>query len=1217
MSYKKGVKRLAAIAISAGVIAPIMQPTVVEAAKKENSTIDFRIMATTDLHANIMDHDYFTDKQDPNMGLSRLSTIIEKSKKEVDKDTKNKNIDNSILVDNGDVIQGNPLSTVYAMNEETKVKPGEKYPVYEALDILGYDATTLGNHEFNYGLDFLKQITKKNVMKTNVVNANVLDNNGKNIFNPYNIINETVIDSNGKKQKVKIGITGVVPPQILNWDKKNLQGKVKVEDMKTSVEKITKELKEKHKVDIVIALAHTGTGESDEHIMNSENAAYQLTKVKGLDVVVAGHSHSTTQTEMNGVQIIQPANWGKELGIVDLKLEQKGKTWVVNDKESKVSRKNVKELKPENNPIITENKDLKKAHEATIEFINKPVGETTKELNSFFSLVSDNESVELVAQAQKWYAKNKIEQGQDELKQYKDLPILSAAAPFKAGGREFNDATNYVDIKSGELKIKDLSNLYVYDNTISILKINGAQIKEWLEMTSGMYNTINPTSNEDQQLFNPGYRSYNFDSIEGLTYEIDVTKKAKYDSNGNTINQDSQRISNLKHNGKNLDPNQEFLVVTNNYRASGTFPGIKDAQVVYSSPDENRQAVMDYIKETGKITPSKDNNWKIKPVKTNAKVLFNSHKNGESYLNDIPSVKKVKDLDNEMATYAYDLSKGEGDKNTVDVQLLSFNDLHGQFDVDSKLGGGIDNLSAYLKKLQSENKNTLTLSAGDAVGGSPAVTALKQDQPTLEIMKEMNVDVVTTGNHEYDEGTSELARIIQGGTHSSGLNWEGSQNFNWVTANVVANKDMKFGNKEVKKGEPILSPYTIKEFDGVKVGVIGIVTTDTARKVVPEGIKDVDFIDEVSAIDKYTKELQQQGVKTIIVLSHVPALTDKDTGKLVDLEGSSDIYDISQKINDEVDVIMAADNHQFANSVVKREGKDDIVVTQAYSKSTNISDIDLVIDKESGDVVSSKSEILPIDPKNISADKAATLMVQKAREDVKPLLERKVGFAEEFISRNIEGANGESELGRMIADAQLWAAKEKGEDVQISMMNIGGVRADLQQGDVTYEDVYTIQPFGNDLTKLTLSGSQLKTILETQNIHDWVIGMQQGKYNRPRMLQVEGFTYKWHPELVNGNWVVKVDSINLKDENKTQVTDDMKINTVANIFLAQGGDGFTTFKEAKYEVIMSDLEAFEKYTEAFSKLDSDNDGTTGLNKPDINKNPNLVNLDQNFDGKID
>ncbi len=551
--------------------------------------------------------------------------------------------------------------------------------------------------------------------------------------------------------------------------------------------------------------------------------------------------------------------------------------------------------------------------------------------------------------------------------------------------------------------------------------------------------------------------------------------------------------------------------------------------------------------------------------------------------------------------------KASAQSNTVDVKLLSFNDLHGQFDADPKYGGGIDNLSAYLKKLQLENKNTLTMSAGDAVGGSPAVTALKQDQPTLEILKEMNVDIVTSGNHEYDEGTDELARLIQGGTHKSGLEWSGSDKLSWITSNVVANKDMKFGNKSVKKGEPILNPYVVKEFDGVKVGVIGVVTADTVNKVVPNGIKDIDFIDEVQAIDKYSEELKSQGVKTIVVLSHVPAKTDKDTKQLIDLSGSSDIYDISKKVNGEVDAIIAADNHDYANSVVKREGKDNIVVTQAYSKGQNIGEIDLTIDKSTGDVVNSKGNVISVDPKKIIPDPNVTKIVNHAKKEVKPMLERKVGFAEEEISRSISNDNGEAELGRMIAEAQLWAVRDKGEKIDISLMNIGGVRDDLKSGDITYEDVYTIQPFSNDLTKLTLNGAQLKQILEKQEIHDWIVGQEEGKYNRPRMLQVDGFTYKWHPEKKDNKWVVKVDSMNLNDANKTQIKDDSSINTVANIFLAQGGDGFDTFKEVKYEVVMGDLEAFEKYTEKFSKEDANKNGTLGLNKIDVDKNPNIIN----------
>ncbi len=656
MSYKRGAKRLAAIAITAGLITPSLHSMVVDAQQKpnDNKTVDLRIMATTDLHAHIMDHDYYTDKQDSTIGLSRVASLIEESRKEMDKNNNLKDeIDNTILVDNGDTIQGNPLATVFAMNEETKVKQGEKYPVYEALDLLGYDATTLGNHEFNYGLDFLNQITDKNVMKTDVVNANVYDMDGNPLFNQYKIIEETVIDQKGQKEKIKIGLTGFVPPQILNWDKQHLQGKVTVEDIKTAADKVTKKLKEEEKVDIVIALAHTGTGTDDTYVENSENAAYQLTKVDGIDVVVAGHSHATANTTMNGVQVVQPANWGKELGIVDLKLERKGNKWYVNDEASKVERRSVKEIKPENSSLIADNANLKKAHEATVEFVNQPVGQTTEDLNSFFSLVSDNSSVELVAQAQKAYAKKKIAEGQTELQAHKDLPILSAAAPFKAGGRSFDDATNYVDIKAGDLKIKDLANLYIYDNTVSILKINGAQVKEWLEMTSGMFNTIDVNSSDEQQLFNSNYRSYNFDSIEGITYEIDVTQKPKYDGNGNTLNANSERITNIKYNGEILDLDQEFLVVTNNYRAGGNFPGVRDAELVYASADENRQAIMDYIKETGTITPSVDNNWKFKAVETNAKVVFNSHSDAQNYL--VNNVEKVRESANNMAVYSYNL----------------------------------------------------------------------------------------------------------------------------------------------------------------------------------------------------------------------------------------------------------------------------------------------------------------------------------------------------------------------------------------------------------------------------------------------------------------------------------------------------------------------------------------------------------------------------------
>lgn len=618
-------------------------------------TADLRIMATTDLHANIMDYDYYKDIEDPNMGLSRVAGLIDLAKKEVDKsgDTTDK-IDNAILVDNGDTIQGNPLANVYAMGDK-KVQPGQKYPVYEALDVLGYDATTAGNHEFNYGLDFIKQITDKSVMETSFINANVYDMEGNPIFEQYKVIEETVIDNNGDERVVKIGLTGFVPPQILNWDKQHLDGKVTVKDIKTSAEEMTKVLKEKEGVDIVVALSHSGTGKDDVHVEGSENASFQLTKVEGIDVVVAGHSHSTEATTMNGVQVVQPANWGKELGIVDLKLNYVNDTWVVDDTQSTVERRSVKELTPENNKLITSNQIIKEAHAETVKFVNTPVGKSTKGLDTYLSLVQDNPAVELIANAQTWYLEEKIKEGQTELQEYKDLPILSAAAPFKAGGRGFMEADSFVDIASGDLKIKDLSNLYIYDNTVSVLKLTGAQVKEWLEMSAGMFNTVDLNSKEEQNLFNNDYRTYNFDTIEGITYEIDVTKPNKYDPDGNVVNENSERISNVKFNGKDLDLNQEFLVATNNYRASGQFPGVKDGELVYASTDENRVAIMDYIKSVGEINPSADNNWKFKTVDTTANVVFPSNEKAKNHMGSNISV--AGNLENGMVKYKYDLSE--------------------------------------------------------------------------------------------------------------------------------------------------------------------------------------------------------------------------------------------------------------------------------------------------------------------------------------------------------------------------------------------------------------------------------------------------------------------------------------------------------------------------------------------------------------------------------
>ena len=259
-----------------------------------------------------------------------------------------------------------------------------------------------------------------------------------------------------------------------------------------------------------------------------------------------------------------------------------------------------------------------KGHKGTLDYIRGAIGETKSAIFSFLALGQDDSSIQLVNTAQKWYVEQKVKGTELE-----KLPILSAAAPFKAGGRMGVDY--FTNIPVGTLAIKNMADLYVYPNTLYVLKLKGSDVKEWLEMSAGQFNTIDPNKDEEQMLVNEVFPTYNFDLIDGVSYEIDVTKAPRYDKDGKLINVGSERISNLKYNGKIIDMNAEFLVATNNYRASGggNFPGINASKAVIASPDENRQVIVNYIKTLKIVDPKADGNWKFKKVEGNkAKVIL-------------------------------------------------------------------------------------------------------------------------------------------------------------------------------------------------------------------------------------------------------------------------------------------------------------------------------------------------------------------------------------------------------------------------------------------------------------------------------------------------------------------------------------------------------------------------------------------------------------------
>ncbi|GDX07433.1 bifunctional 2',3'-cyclic-nucleotide 2'-phosphodiesterase/3'-nucleotidase [Buttiauxella sp. A111] len=575
------------------------------------ATVDLRILETTDLHSNMMDFDYYKDTPTEKFGLVRTASLINAARGETV---------NSVLVDNGDLIQGSPLGDYMAAKG---LKKGDIHPVYKALNTLDYAVGNLGNHEFNYGLDYLQMALSG--AKFPYVNANVIDaKTNKPLFTPYVIKETAVKDKDGKEQTLRIGYIGFVPPQIMTWDKTNLEGKVTVKDITETARQYVPEMR-KQGADLVVVVAHSGLSSDPYHAM-AENSVYYLSEVPGVDAILFGHAHAVfpgkdfanikgvdlEKGTLNGIPAVMPGMWGDHLGVVDLVLNNDSGAWKVTS--SKAEARPIydsvakKALVPEDTKLV---KVLKHDHDATREFVSKPIGKSSDNMYSYLALVQDDPTVQVVNNAQTAYVEKYI-QGDPDLA---NLPVLSAAAPFKVGGRK-NDPASFVEVEKGQLTFRNAADLYLYPNTLVVVKASGKEVKEWLECSAGQFNQIDVNSTKPQSLINwDGFRTYNFDVIDGVDYQIDVSQPARYDGECQMVNPKAERIKELTFKGKPIDPNATFLVATNNYRAyGGKFAGTGDSHIAFASPDENRSVLANWITASKEIHPAADNNWRLAPI---------------------------------------------------------------------------------------------------------------------------------------------------------------------------------------------------------------------------------------------------------------------------------------------------------------------------------------------------------------------------------------------------------------------------------------------------------------------------------------------------------------------------------------------------------------------------------------------------------------------------
>ncbi|PKV85180.1 bifunctional UDP-sugar hydrolase/5'-nucleotidase [Streptomyces sp. TLI_146] len=538
----------------------------------------FSVMGTTDLHGNVFNWDYFTDKEfddkaHNDVGLAKISTLVEQIRKE-------KGRHNTLMIDAGDTIQGTQLSYYYAKVDPITAKHGPVHPMAQAMNAIGYHAAALGNHEFNYGIPVLRKFEEQcdfPLLGANALDAKTL----KPAFRPYVI--KRMCTPHGRD--VRVAILGLTNPGIAIWDKANVSGKMVFPGLEEQAAKWVPKLRSMG-ADVVIVAAHSGssgTSSYGDQLPYIENAAALVAQqVPGIDAILVGHAHTEipeyrVANKQTGKEVVlsEPLKWGQRLTVFDFDLVWEKGRWTVEKAGAKVLNSNTAAEDPK---IV---RMLSDEHKKVVAYVNQVIGTSKAAMTTAEAAWKDEPIIDLINTVQVDTVKAALAGGA-----YASLPVLSQASCF----------SRTAVIPAGQVTIKDAAGLYPFENTLEARLLTGAQLKDYLEFSARYYvQTAAGAPVDPSKLTNADNTpDYNYDAVSGLTYDIDIAKPA------------GSRIANLKFQGKPLDPAAQFVLAVNNYRANGggNFPHVAAAKQVFSNSEEIRNTIIAWVKAKGVVDPA-------------------------------------------------------------------------------------------------------------------------------------------------------------------------------------------------------------------------------------------------------------------------------------------------------------------------------------------------------------------------------------------------------------------------------------------------------------------------------------------------------------------------------------------------------------------------------------------------------------------------------------